>query len=808
MSDKLKSGVSVVPDFNDGEQPSAIKFSAIGAQVKLGLSLLEEAVGDIWGESYPYSSVTNSYLNIPWGRTPGANAGVADLPNQLGRPAIAVNLARLIGPAANLNPQWLEGDSPITGESIDSGVHQFTLLYPPDGAVTFAGDGGVLSTLRASVADLDTAGDYYISGRTVWCVSETIGGTTASYNTNPSLWNGGGNYQGARFNVIPDPNQIASLSSEQIGISGPAADGSYTIQLPLVTHQQANEDSSSSALSAADDPNFDKQLELPTVLTDSLSPGDVIPEGFLFLRNNTTREVYRDAIYEYSDADTIIARSIDLGQPADYNAQEFSIITVGTDVTTSIDDLRRKAMNHNHSGAFGEHQILFEDLIGGQSYAGASGAFTKSQNPSNFLPQYLHRDGYRSGVDGTINDENVMRGDIVMGKESGSPGSYLDFGVSTFGIYFGVPGFGSYIKNVGQDLKISAQPLGGGGVEVDGQLFFDVTAGEVDLTATSGDVDIDATSGNIDATASGDVDIVAGVDFTATAFTGNAEISAANDIELNSGNDIFQSIAAGRVIKMFGGTSAGSVNPGGSGVVMEFDRTIACIVRTRSAGATADVLALEFDGIASPGTSNSWINFYSSGSARRGRVSGAPASAVAGFLQWDGISTYGPAFAGLWPLGGAAGDAQFISGNSDFGEWLPIGDVGEWTDANAEEVVAYSEEHGRFGLPEGMIVYVRDGKIWKSEGGSPMVITCRAILVGNDQDTSVPGEVVSFVGQVPVITVGPVKDGDYLVPLENHCVAVDPNSVSFSEYRAAIGTAWQDSQGDGCERVLCAIGKK
>ncbi len=790
MSDKLKSGVSVVPEFNDGEQPSAIKFSAIGAQVKLGFSLLEDAIGDLWGESYPYSSASNTYLNTPWGRQVGSNVGVSNLPNQLGRPGIAVNLARLIGPAANLNPQWLEGSSSMTSEEIDAGLYQFTLLYPPSGAVTFGSHGGALATLQGAIADLDSAGDYYISGRTVWCVSPTVGGTTAGYSTNPSSWGGGGNYQGARFNVIPDPNQIASLSVEQLSIAGPAADGSYTIQLPKITHQQANANSSSSALSAALDPNFDKQLQLPTALTDNLIAGDIIPDGFMFLRNNTTREVYRNAVYEYSDANTFIARSIDLGAPAEYSAQEFSVITVGTDITTSIDDLRRKAIGHNHDGAYGERPIRFEDLVGGQKYAGASGVFTKSEEPSNFLPQYLHRDGYQGGVDVTVNDENIMRGDLVLGALAGTPGNYLSFGVSSFGVYFGQPGLASNIKQEGLDLVINAQPFGGGGVDVQGEAFFNVDAIAITETAAA----------NFTATATaGDVNLTAGTD---------VQLNASNDIQLNAIQDILQSVSSGRIIKMYGGIAEPA--SAGEGVLMDFDRSVSCSIRSRAnGGGTEDVLDLHFSSMGIPGVDNSWVNFYSNAGAPRGRISGAPSNSVAGFLQWATTgSAYLNAFPGAWPDGGAQGDAQFISGNADYGEWLPIGDTAEWAIDPEIDLDAFYKEHRRFGLPEGVVVWVRDGQIWKDGGGTPMIVTCRAILVGNDKDTKLPGEVVSFIGQVPVLTHGPVNNGDYLVPIENHCVAVSPDSVSFSEYRTAVGTAWGSSDEEEYHRVLCAIGKK
>ena len=53
------------------------------------------------------------------------------------------------------------------------------------------------------------------------------------------------------------------------------------------------------------------------------------------------------------------------------------------------------------------------------------------------MPQYLHRDGYRT--DSTANDNNAMRGDLVLSADEyeGYPGSYLRDDYGSYGIYFG-----------------------------------------------------------------------------------------------------------------------------------------------------------------------------------------------------------------------------------------------------------------------------------------------------------------------------------------------------------------------------------
>ena len=60
MADKKKGEINLFPYFVDGEQPSANKFNSIGIQISRNLYVLEKAIGDIWGESEPYSSLNVS----------------------------------------------------------------------------------------------------------------------------------------------------------------------------------------------------------------------------------------------------------------------------------------------------------------------------------------------------------------------------------------------------------------------------------------------------------------------------------------------------------------------------------------------------------------------------------------------------------------------------------------------------------------------------------------------------------------------------------------------------------------------------
>jgi hypothetical protein len=431
MSDKLKQSISVVPEFVEGETPSPAKLNAIGAQLELAASQLELAIGDIRGDSWPYTAASTTKLGQEWGRARTSNTALS---GAVERFLDIANVGRLIGPASNLNPHML-GATTIT-EPIPVGVHEFSLRYPVSGTIDITNPDlsadPSLTIFVGTKSALDTAGQYTVdSTGKVFCVTATAGGN-AVYTTDPAAYAGGLNPQGASFNVIPDPNQLASGSD--IAITGPVS-GVYTLTLPTVTQQQRDINGSTTVLDG-EDVNYLVQLELPEILQSSLVAGNEIPTGFLFLKNYTTGEAYVDGVYKYNNASTLTVENVDLAA-AISAGHKFVVVTIGSDITTAIDDLRQKGF-HSHDRTFGEPFVELEGITGFISEPGASGPFVPSANDSNFAPQYLHRDGWRSGVDQNLNDENVMRGDLVLGLSGGSPGSYTGSG-ETFRIAFGDP---------------------------------------------------------------------------------------------------------------------------------------------------------------------------------------------------------------------------------------------------------------------------------------------------------------------------------------------------------------------------------
>ena len=452
MADKKKSGISIVPEFVAGEQPTADKFNAIGVQLERASSELEKSVGDIWGESYPYSSAKATKLTMAYGRKLN-DAGAISGADSNGSFLDIANIARLIGPASALNPIELSNygslDVPdytteITSEALDTiskDKREFHLNYMPssvDTTVTF--DGADAATYFLGVgkvlhSEVTAAGEWCLTadGRLTCYDAIPVGELIyITYNTSPIEWGSGPSVQGSTFNVIPDPNQTATACAASL--SG----DDYYVTLPVITHAKINIFESSTSLGDSD-ASYQRQLYLPEVLQEAFITGDTIPEGFILLRNNDTGKVYSDATYVYDTASVIKVKNQELDTSVGY-----SIITIGSTITESIHDIRWKFDKHSHDGSYGEPPVHIKNISGILEDDPAKGQYVESSMLGNWMPQYLHRDGYDSS-ETNINDKNAMRGHLVLGLENseGSPGTYMNGEVTfeddfdSYGIHFG-----------------------------------------------------------------------------------------------------------------------------------------------------------------------------------------------------------------------------------------------------------------------------------------------------------------------------------------------------------------------------------
>jgi hypothetical protein len=148
--------------------------------------------------------------------------------------------------------------------------------------------------------------------------------------------------------------------------------------------------------------------------------------------------------------------------------------------------------------------------------------------------------------------------------------------------------------------------------------------------------------------------------------------------------------------------------------------------------------------------------------------------------------------------GGIDGGVSFRSYGGDFGEIFIMGDESEWEfDKNTS-------------ISEGVVVYVCENKFYRFDdtGRIPMIVTNRAAFVGNDFNSDERSECLSLIGQINVFVEGECFHGDYIIPKENHCVAVSPKNITFEEYKRAMGVALETKKSEEIFGINCLIGKK
>ncbi len=446
-----KTSTTLVPiTFTAGEQPPPDKLTAITSQLRAGMSKMESLLGDPHGAGFPYASSLATQLSPGWGRSVESNDLLTDtsLSPSTDRRLDIVNIARLIGPASNLNPKMQSGASQIT-ETIPSGTLGYQLKYKPEDP------NGANTPVLSSTSDwsnYDPSG--ILNNSDQWHVSERghLTSRTAlsapvqiTYTTDPSKYGNGSAYQNSNFNVIPSPNQV---SSSGVGVTVAAiSGGKHRVTFPAITHQQSNKAISLTELGDADF-NYGLTYTLPQIL-QSLSPGDVIPGGFVVMINDTTSVSYTEAQYEYVSPNEIDLSGVDL--TSEISAGNiFHVITVGTDITTSIDDLRNKLAEHTHDGRFGEQPVEASEVVGWNKTAGD---FLPSSIDDNQAPQYLRRTGYEADAQ-VYNDNNLMIGDLGLGSESESRSSKYSNTGDSYKLFFGT--VGSYIyKDADGDLRSS-----------------------------------------------------------------------------------------------------------------------------------------------------------------------------------------------------------------------------------------------------------------------------------------------------------------------------------------------------------------
>jgi len=164
---------------------------------------------------------------------------------------------------------------------------------------------------------------------------------------------------------------------------------------------------------------------------------------------------------------------------------------------------------------------------------------------------------------------------------------------------------------------------------------------------------------------------------------------------------------------------------------------------------------------------------------------GSDAISLASLLTYEGFNI-GMAFANV--------GVSFQSGGADYAEYLAR--------ADENEEISYGDIVGVFG-----------GRITKRTAGAQRVLAVSAApaVVGNmpEEAREQLSEKVALLGQVRVKVIGPVEEGDYIIPsgLEDGTgLAVSPDMMTASEFTRIVGRAWESSPNAALKHVMVAVG--
>jgi len=144
--------------------------------------------------------------------------------------------------------------------------------------------------------------------------------------------------------------------------------------------------------------------------------------------------------------------------------------------------------------------------------------------------------------------------------------------------------------------------------------------------------------------------------------------------------------------------------------------------------------------------------------------------------------------------GNGSGGVSYNTSGADYAEYLPR--------INPDEAIEAGDVVGLF-----------DGGVSRRTVGASraMVVTDRAAVLGNMP----PGEddegfeQISFIGQVPVKSVGKVDFGDYIVPSglnDGTGIAVRPFDLKPEHLAEIVGRAWESNSNPGLKKVIVEVG--
>jgi hypothetical protein len=456
--DQMQDVFPIGLDYEDGEQPSSIKKTAVVKHTDSAFSNVTRAIGDPW--DFQVHSV-----------------GKLSLEN-----LTQSSLARLIGPSDWISPvggcwnerkdfttvtlkqernSWSLGfplvkvTTPIEEASIVSNT--ITSLSWDTEVVVITDINTVLTSQKDAAKDVVADGDFYV---------DFYKGTITAYKVSSNdivlrfinLHMFGSGVPWATHNVIPTWKSTVNLCNVTKVID--VGDQSqYTLTLPIIdasprigTHlmEAGKRSYASSDCDVAwwgSSSGLSTQYRIPSTLTTAgLSVGAEIPDGYFLLWDDDGGRVVPLVTFKYKDENSV---TLETSQDWLNEGDNYRLITSGSSLSEAVSYLFETTRNNNSVGLIDSPTVSYSPPISHDNlenrftaYAEPTGIslsdelkFRESDYPTNCHPQYLHRYGYMAS-DSDGNTANAMRGNLVFANTNSvintlMTSSYIAFGHST-----------------------------------------------------------------------------------------------------------------------------------------------------------------------------------------------------------------------------------------------------------------------------------------------------------------------------------------------------------------------------------------
>jgi len=454
MSDTLKTVLNGIPSFlwKDGEQPDATKFSNLFGSFSSAFNTISNIIGPAVNNGIAVSTFDTNVSAGKYYKDMSPSDRISFLSTLNTTILSTFNIARVLGPHAVLNPQYLPGSthskaSTGSGYPLATGVKIQQLPFPPQAEYSWEivdGDEGEWSLASSKENLLTRLEDkfFFLDEDGVLYSNQYF--PSNSYIKYDLYVPNTYSYLGAGYNCIPDLS-ILSLSSGDrlcLELTYDSSSGAYSkwlvklpeiisVRDPLLTSSTKEISSSGFEPVGQYSEFYEKKFyKLNENLYPTGGSPSVIEGNLLALYDHENQQTYIIDGWEVAvDEDPDVIRSYYLTGPKSLeqvfkndsggllvsggaNTHSFFLFCLGNNISQQLAQVALNFSRHKHNG-YDSYRISHKDLLdsennaqgvglkdgsdGGLNFISYNRQLALSNSPDNVHAQYMNRLGYLYG---------------------------------------------------------------------------------------------------------------------------------------------------------------------------------------------------------------------------------------------------------------------------------------------------------------------------------------------------------------------------------------------------------------------------